>query len=334
MTVLTTPALPATMRAVHRSTRATTGVLSVRRHAVPRPGAHEVLLRVHAAGLNPKDVQLHQHPRRTAGTGLGFDVCGEVVAVGEDVDDLAMGERAWGFLDGARGGTVAEFVAIPRTWMSRAPMTCSVVEAAALPLVASTALQVLRDIARLRPGERVLVKGARGGVGRATVQLARAMGARVTAWINHGNVRALDELGADAIIDDAALKAGALREGVDVFVDCAGDTRLWRHRRVFSPTGRWIAVAANPTVFALAAMSPLLRPLRVPRLHYVIVRPRASDLAHLATLVEADALVPHVGDVLPMHASQVALRLLSTRQHPGKMVIAVSREAQTGEVFP
>ena len=334
MTVMTAHALPATMRAVHRLKRRAGSLLSVRRRPVPRPAPHEVVLRVHAAGLNRKDVQMHQRPHQTTGTGFGFDVCGEVLALGDGVDDLTLGERAWGFLDGAAGGTVAEFVAMPRAWMSPAPGSCSVIEAASLPLVASTALQLLRDVARLRPGEHVLVKGARGGVGRATVQLACAMGARVTAWIGRRSARALEGVGAHAVVDHDAVEAGALHEGVDVFVDCVGDTGLWRHRPLFSPAGRWIAVAPNRTVFALAAVSPLLRPLRVPRLQYVIVRPRASDLAHLATLVDDGALAPHVGEVLPMHAANIALRLLATRQQRGKVVIAVSREAQAGEVFP
>ncbi len=334
-----------TMRAVRFAEPGGAEVLRLRDVPTPTPRAHEVLVRVHAVGLNPKDALTRS--RRFGGRasfprGTGFDFAGDVVARGDAVRDLAHGERVWGFLDGVIGGTAAEFVAVDRRWLAPMPRTLDWVEAAALPLVASTALQALRDIARVRPGDRVLVKGASGGVGSAALQVAKALGAHTIAWTSAertGTTSAhhLDQerervreyvrgLGADEIVDaPTAAPERALRAACgDVLLDCAGGSAYRTHARLLSRGGRWVTVAPNLTVFALAPLSPLLtRLLGGPRLGFVIVRPRSADLQWLASLADRGALRMPIAAEFPLEEIVQAHRALTVRGALGKRVLRI-----------
>lgn len=304
-------------------------VLTLRRVPLPSPGPGEVLVRVRASGLNPKDAVLRagdfrlfsgltarSFPKRT-----GFDLAGEVAQVGPDVTDLRTGDRVWGLLDGFRGGAAAEYVAAPAAWLAPLPAGLGFEEGAAWPLVGLTALQALRDRARLRAGERLLVIGASGGVGSAAIQIARAWGARVTAVASAANLVHCRELGADETVDYATTDPARLPGPYDVILDARGVRPPFAYRHLLPPSGRFVAVAPHPAALIAA---PLSRLGRGPRVETAFVRSSRADLDALAGLVRTHGLrmpieARHVlGEAREAHAA------LAARHARGKRVLVVA----------
>ena len=321
------------MRAVQFDRYGDSDALEIRSIHVPGPGRDEVLVRVHASGLNPKDAIVRQGGLRLLTgrrfpRGTGFDFSGEVAAHGGRVTDLKHGDRVWGFLDGYLGGAAADYVVVPRAWMARMPQRLGWIEGAALSLVGTTALQGLRDVARLKSGDRLLIKGASGGVGSAAIQIAKAMGAHVTALASGAGIDHCRALGADTVVDYRRVAPESLGERFDVFFDCVGGSPYRAYRRLFTRQGRWVTTAPEPMVYALAPISLALAPvLGGPRLGYVIVKPRRADLEELGRLVEGGLLRMPVTAMFPLEEIRSAHDAVARGHGRGKQVIVVSPEA-------
>jgi NADPH:quinone reductase-like Zn-dependent oxidoreductase len=318
------------MRAVQIDRYGGPEVLQLRTVPVPSPGPADVLVRVHASGLNPKDALVRSgRLRLVAGRrfprGTGFDFAGEVVRAGVAVHDLAPGTRVWGFLDGYLGGAAADYLVAPRRWMAAMPERLDWIEAAALPLVACTALQALRDVARLRAGERLLIKGASGGVGSAAIQVGRAVGAQVTAIARGDGVEYCRALGAEDVVSYRRADPSALGSRFDVFLDCVGRTPLRAYARLLRPGGRWVTVAPSAPIYGLVPISRLLSPLLGwPRFGFAAVRPRQRDLDEIARLVDGGLLRMPVTGTFPLEEIRAAHALVAKRHGRGKRVIVVS----------
>lgn len=311
------------MRAVRYDRYGPPEVLEVREVPVPEPGEGEVLVRVAASGVNPKDAvvrggEFTVFSGRRFPKGTGFDLAGEVAALGPGVTGLAVGQRVWGLLDGFDGGAAADYVVARRDWVGPAPAGIDLVEAAALPLVGLTALQALRD---LRAGDRVLVKGASGGVGSVVVQLARARGAHVTAVASAANLDHLRALGADEVVDYAVIDPAELQGPYDVYVDCFGDSPFRRYRRLLGRGGRFVAVAPSPELLLLG---PLSRVLPMPSVRIAMVKPRRADLDELARLVDAGGLRMPVQATYPLERIAQAHADVRPRHARGKRVVLVA----------
>ena len=322
------------MRAVQFHRYGESDVLEVRSIPVPGPGRDEVLVRVHASGVNPKDPIVRQGGLRLL-TGRGFprgtgcDFSGEVAAYGAKVTDLTHGDRVWGFLDGFLGGAAAEYVVAPRGWLEPMPRRLGWIEGAALPLVGTTALQGLRRAARLESGERVLIKGASGGVGSAAIQIAKAMGAHVTALASGDGIDHCRALGADAVVDYRRTAPEALGERFDVFLDCVGQSSYRGYRRLFTRRGRWVTIAPEPMVYALTPITRVLAPvLGGPRLGYVTVKPRRTDLEEIGRLVERGLQRMPVTAMYSLEEIRKAHDAVARLHGRGKQVVVVSPEAQ------
>lgn len=329
---VTTP-MPATMSAVQYDDYGGSEVLSVQTLPLPSPNPDEVLVRVHASGLNPKDAMIRSGAMRLMSgrsfpRGTGFDFAGEVAQTGASVADLVRGRRVWGFLDGVLGGAAAEYVAVPRDWIAPMPDRLGWVEGAAMPLVASAALQALRDVARLKSGERVLIKGAGGGVGSAAIQIGRAYGAHVTAITSGGGLELCRALGADELVDYRATDPATLPERFDVFVDCVGGSSLLRYRRLLGRRGRWVAVAPSLPIYALAPLSPVISPVfGLPKLGFLVVKPRTADLEEIGDLVDRGVLRMPVTGTYALDEIRAAQDDVATGHGRGKRVVAISPEA-------
>jgi NADPH:quinone reductase-like Zn-dependent oxidoreductase len=198
------------MRALTYDRYGPSDVLVVREVATPRPGPGEMLVRVRAAALNPKDIFIRKGRFRLLSGGqspkiVGLDFAGEVVEMGRGSRAHAPGDRVFGFLNhwSAIRGTVAEYVAAPGRQLAAMPRSNSFEEAAATPLAGSTALQALRDLARVRPGDRVCIHGASGGVGTFAIQIAKILGAHVTTTSGAASRKHCLDLGADEALDYA-----------------------------------------------------------------------------------------------------------------------------------
>ena len=217
--------------------------LAFRDLPVPVPGRGEVLVRVRAAALNPKDsfvrkgrfrlVSGRAFPKR-----VGADFAGEVAQVGPGVSGLAAGDRVFGMLEEwtYRRGTVAEYVAPRASEVALMPAALSFEDAAALPLVSLTALQALRDIARVRAGDAVCIHGASGGVGTAAIQLAVALGAIVTTTSSATNRELCRSLGATEALDYASDTPFVSPHRFRIVLDAFGNLSFDRVRSVLTPT--------------------------------------------------------------------------------------------------
>jgi NADPH:quinone reductase-like Zn-dependent oxidoreductase len=300
--------------------------LSLRDLPVPAPGRGEVLVRVHAAALNPKDsfvrkgrfrlVSGRAFPKR-----VGADFAGEITEVGRGVSDLTAGDRVFGMLEEwtYRRGTVAEYVAPRASELACMPRTLSFEDAAALPLVSLTALQALRDVARIRAGDRVCVHGASGGVGTAAVQLAVALGAIVTTTSSANNRELCRSLGATEALDYATDTPFAAERRFRIVLDAFGNLSFDRVKRSLTPDGIYVT-----TVPSARIVRDSLRTIaRYPRARLVVVRARRADLESVARFVDDRLLRPVVDRVVAFEDAIEGLRYLETKRARGKIVVKV-----------
>lgn len=301
---------------------------------VPKPvaGPGEVLVRVAASSVNGGE--LHGRAgkvRLVTGFGgfphrIGLDFAGEVAAVGRDVPDFAPGDRVWGVLP-RTFGAAAEFVVVPARRLAAAPTGHDLTEAAALPAVGTTVITALRDKARLRAGERLLVRGASGGVGHVAVQLGRAYGAHVTALAGARNLEFVRELGAHEVVDHATTNATALPR-FDVVVDTVG-TDLPAYRRLLTRHGRMVTVSFDID-HILASLGYMLASTVHGRRRVRFFRgdPYRELLAELTRLTDDGSVRPVVDRVFPLADIAGAHRALEDGGVRGKIVVTVRPSAQ------
>ncbi|MEV4114127.1 NAD(P)-dependent alcohol dehydrogenase [Nonomuraea sp. NPDC049695] len=296
----------------------------------PVPGPGEVLVRVHAASVNGGELHgragkmrpvtaLMQRgfPKR-----MGLDFTGEVVALGPDPAEPGprLGDRVWGVLD-RTFGSVAEYLAVRPRHLSLVPAGLDLVEAAALP-VGTTAITALRDKARLRPGERLLVRGGSGGVGVTAVQLGRALGAHVTALAGARHLDLVRDLGAHEVYDYATTRPADLPQ-FDVVMDTVGSHHP-AYRRLLTPSGRMVAIAFD--VDRIAASLSYIAASTVygrRRVRFFSGRPTHRLFADLTRYVETGALRPVVDTVFPLEEIAKAHRTLEAGGVSGKIIVRV-----------
>ncbi|MEV4945390.1 NADP-dependent oxidoreductase [Streptomyces sp. NPDC053755] len=311
-------AAPATMRVVTASEWGGPEVLTEARVARPEPGPTEILVRVHAAGLNPVDWK----SRATGGFGmwaetpvLGYDVSGVVEAVGLGVTLYAPGDEVFGMPDFPRqAGGYGEYVTGPARHFARKPASLSHVEAAALPLAGLTAWQSLVGTAALRPGQRVLVHAAAGGVGHLAVQIAKARGAYVLGTAGAAKQDFLRSLGVDEPIDYTATDFSEAVRDVDVVLDSVGGDYGTRSLPVLRDGGTLVTL---PSPDAAPAGE------RGIRTGFTLVEPDYAGLLGLVELVETGRLRPVVDTVLPLAEAAKAHELGESGRTRGKIVLTV-----------
>ncbi|MFJ3818714.1 NADP-dependent oxidoreductase [Streptomyces sp. NPDC090056] len=285
----------------------------------PEPGLNEVLVRVHAAGVNPVDWKT-----RASGAligwgdvpAVGWDVSGTVEAVGPGVGHLRPGDEVFGMpLFPRQAGAYAEYVVAPARHLAPKPASLTHVEAAALPLAGLTAWQALVDAADVRPGERVLVHAAAGGVGHLAVQIAKARGAYVIGTVSAAKHALVRELGADEVVDYREVRFEDVLRDVDVVLDGIGGETAERSLKVLRPGGRLITLPGPDDVPAA--------PEGV-RAVWVLVEPDHLGLRELAALVERGELRPVADTVLPLAEAAKAHAIGEEGRTTGKIVLTVS----------
>jgi len=317
------------MRAAQYDSYGPPEVLTIRSVPVPalRPG--HVLVRVAASSINGADIlvrsgKLKLVSGRRFPRGTGFDFAGQVTQVPGGVAGLSAGDEVWGFLDGARkpgpSGAAAEYVLAPAASTALRPRTVSAVEAVALSGVGASAVKLLRDGLRLQPGERVLVRGANGGVGTAAVQIARALGGRVTALAGGPHLDRLRDLGAEQAFDYLTTDPRDLGR-FDVILDPVS-RNMRPYRRLLARGGRMAAMAiASPADVAYLLASRVHGGRRV---QFIQAPPTAQLLTDLAGYVDAKSVVPVIEAVWPLEEIAAAHRSLEKSGGFGKRVIQIA----------
>ncbi|MEW9547386.1 NAD(P)-dependent alcohol dehydrogenase [Nonomuraea sp. NPDC050783] len=326
------------MKAIRHRAYGGPDVLELQELPTPAPGDGEVLVRVRAAAVNPGDWhRMRGAPyafRAAAGltrprTGaLGADLAGHVEAVGRGVTGFRPGDEVFGHATGA--GAFAEHVAVRHDGPLLAkPAALTFEQAAAVPTSAITALRGLRDVGRVGRGRRVLVNGASGGVGTFAVQIARALGAEVTAVCRTANAGLVRSLGAAHVLDytERSFTADVPAGGYDVILDNVGDHSLPACRRALAPRGTYITNSGKggrwlgPMGRILAANLLSLAGRR--RFASYMARPRKDILAAVRDLLERGELAPVIDRTYPLAETAEAMRHFETGHPAGKIVITV-----------
>ncbi|MBB4710246.1 NADPH:quinone reductase-like Zn-dependent oxidoreductase [Streptomyces luteogriseus] len=312
----------------------------------PEVGADDVLVRVHAAGVNPLDYRIRDGefkailPYKVPFV-LGHDMAGVVVQVGDAVQRFSVGDEVYARPDKDRIGTFAEFIAVHQDDVALKPSTLTMEQAASLPLVALTSWQVLVERARVRPGQKVLVHAGSGGLGTIAIQLAKHLGASVATTTSTANVELVKSLGADVVIDYKKQAFETVLHDYDVVLDSLGGQTLEKSLRVLKPGGKVISVAgppdaafarevgANPVVrLVIGALSFRTRRRarrRNVEYSFLFMKADGNQLRELATLVDAGVVRPVIDRVFPFEATREALDYAEQgRVKAGKVVIRMT----------
>ncbi|MBL1098547.1 NAD(P)-dependent alcohol dehydrogenase [Streptomyces coffeae] len=302
-------------------------VLQINEVDRPAPAAGEVLVSVEASSVNGLDTIVRAGGLRIVTgrrfpIGVGLDFAGVVAAKGADVRQYQVGDRVWGTVHPLKRHTVAgaaEYVVVPADRVGLAPADISPVEAASLVVAGTTALSALRDTLHLASGERLLVRGAAGGVGTAAVQLAHAMGGHVTALSRGRHAGALRELGADEVFDYTTTTADQLGP-FDAILDTVG-SELHGYRRRLTREGRMATIALSASSVAAIAASSVHG---VRRIRTLSSNPDTVVLRDLATYVTSGGLRPVMDSVYPLADIAAAHQAFERGGVVGKQVVAVS----------
>lgn len=324
------------MKAFMRHTYGSPDVLELTEIATPTPKDDEVLIKVRAASVNAADWRMLRadpflarldvgllKPRNKI---LGFDVAGTVTAAGRAVKLFQPGDQVFGNLFDLRGGAFAEYVAVPERLLVRKPANLTFEQAAAVPLAAVTALRGLRHYAQVKPGQKVLINGASGGVGTFAVQIAKALGAEVTAVVSTRNVELARSLGADHVIDYTREDPLAGAEGrYDVIMAVNGYHPLAAYRQALRPGGVYVmAGGAEAQMFQAMLLGPWLFKKGDRRLSMLETKPTTEDLAFVAELIEAGQVTPVIDQCYPLEALPEAFRHVEAGHARGKVIIGVA----------
>ena len=301
----------------------------------PTAGDDEVLVNVRAASVNPLDwrfmrgepylIRAMAGLRKPRDARLGADLAGQVEAVGRNVTQFRPGDAVFGAI-GPRLGTFAEYVCAREGDLAPKPANLTFEQAAAVPVGALTALQGLRDGARIRPAQKVLINGAAGGVGTFAVQIAKSFGADVTGVCSSRNVEMVRSLGADRVIDYT--RQDFTREGqrYDLIFDCIGNRSLSDCRRAMSPKGTYLAIGApgGPWIPVIAMLKPLLlSPFVSQKLAPFVSKASREDLVVLKGLIEDRKVTPVIDRSYPLSEVAQAIRYLEEGHARGKVVISM-----------
>jgi NADPH:quinone reductase-like Zn-dependent oxidoreductase len=320
------------MRAAVQDGYGSVGVLGLARIARPEPGTGEVLLQVHAAGLDRgqwhlmtgqpylmRPVTGFRGPRNPV---MGLDVAGTVVAAGPAVTRFSVGDEVFGF----GKGTFAEYAVAREDKLAPKPRNISLTQAAVMPVSAVTALLALTDVGHVKAGQKVLITGASGGVGSYAVQLAAAFEAEVTGVCSTAKADFVRSLGAAHVIDytqDDFADSGHY----DLIIDIAGNPAISRLRHALTHAGTAVITGGehggNWTGMGRQLQALALSPFLRQRLAMVTPRQRAADLERLTVLIEAGKVTPSIGATYPLDEVPEAMRYLESGAARGKIAIVI-----------
>jgi NADPH:quinone reductase-like Zn-dependent oxidoreductase len=327
---MTQDSTPTTMKAIVQDRFGDASVLKIEERPVPAPLPTEVLVRVHAAGVNPVDWKTREGYGMAGVLGqppfvLGWDVAGVVEQVGFGVTTVAVGDRVFGMPWFPRAANAySEYITAPSRQLARIPEGLSFEEAAAVPLAALTAWQTLVDTAHVQAGQRVLVTAAAGGVGHFAVQFARHLGATVVATASERNHAWLSDLGADDVVDYHQAGYEAQIRDIDVAIELVGGPQETGLLQAIRPGGLIVAVPGGVS----EALADRAKDAGVNVTAY-LVEPDGAGLAHIATLIEAGEVRVEVASVYPFDEVARAHEELQANRTRGKVVLRLDAEARS-----
>ena len=310
-----------TMKAIVQKAYGGPEVLELIHVPIPQPSSDEILVRVHAAGVNPVDWKIREGYLKellqvTFPLIPGWDVAGTVAGIGDNVKSVATGESVFACAAIPRNGTYAEYVLLKEDEVAIMPESLDFLEAAAVPLAALTAWQSLLGAAGLKAGQKVLIHAAAGGVGHYATQFAKWVGAHVVATASSRNHDFLRGIGAHETIDYTKKPFEKEAKGIDVVFDTIGGNTWERSLLVLKKGGCLVSILHPPpsqeemTKFGI-------------RGKFVFVQPSAKELGEISALIDSDHVKPHIEKVFPLAEAGKAQELSQSGHVRGKIVLQV-----------
>ena len=304
------------MKAIVRTQYGSPDELQFAEVPTPGPAGNEVLIKLCAASVNPLDLFVLQGAPWNRIPGLrakpkhkiiGCDIAGRVEAVGRNVKQFQTGDEVFG-ITGFEGKGFAEYVCAPEEKLAPKPANLSFEDAAAVPIAAITALQGLRDMGRIQPGHRVLIEGASGGVGTFAVQIAKALGAEITAVCSTRNVDIARSIGANHVIDYNKVDFARLGERYDLILAANGHHSIFDYRRLLSQDGTYVAVGGLGPILQALLLGRLLSMIGRKKMTLFIAKINQKDLLFLKNLLETGKVAPVIDRRYPLSDAAEALR--------------------------
>lgn len=327
------------MKAIVRTKYGSPDVLELREIDKPSPKNNQVLVKIHAASVNPLDWHLlrgEPYLIRLMGFGLvtpkqqtlGADIAGRVEAVGKDLSQFKVGDEVFG----AAMGGFAEYACFRQDRLVLKPPTTTFEQAAAVPVAGITALQGLRDYGKIQSGQNVLINGASGGVGTFAVQIAKALGAHVTGVCSTKNLEMVRSIGADQVIDytkEAFWKNG---KQYDLILDNAAFQPIRESLRALKPSGIYVMVGGDSSstlgILLSLLVNPLVALMAKKKLVSFMARVNQADLGFLSELLATGKIVPVIGQKYSLSGVPEAIRSVETGHTRGKAIITIGYDVK------
>ena len=308
----------------------------------PAPKPHEILVQIHAAGLNPlenkiRSGQMKPILRFQLPATLGNDLAGVVVEPGRSVTRFKPGDAVFASIDGLRMGALAEFAVVAEHAVSLKPVHLDFVQAASIPMVALTAWQTLREHMNLKPGKKVFIPAGAGGIGTFAIQLAKYLGAKVATTASAGNAHLVRSLGADEVIDYKNQRFEDVLRDYDAVLDTLGGESLEKSLQILRPKGSVVSIVGPPDaafgraremnvlmVFALWLLSRKIHRLAKKRgveYSFLLVNPDGNQLREIGELLDTGSIRPVIDRVFPFDQAREALAYLDSGRAKGNAVV-------------
>ncbi len=321
------------MKAIVNTQYGSPDVLQLKEIERPTPRNNEVLIKIQAVAVNAADWHLLRadpflvrlqsglfKPKRTI---LGADIAGRIEAVGRDINRFKVGDDVFGDISGSGWGGFAEYVCAREEALALKPANISFEEAAAVPMAAVTALQGLRK-GGIKPGQKVAINGASGGVGTFALQIAKALGAEVTAVCSTRNVDLARSLGADHVIDYTQEDFTKNGKQYDLILATNGYHPLADYQHALSPTGRYVMTGgANAQMTEAMLYGPLKSRNGKQQMGNLLAQPNQKDLEYVAELLAAGKVKPVIAKRYPLAETADAIRYMEAGRAQGKIVITM-----------
>ena len=328
------------MKAIVQDEYGPAEVLRLEDVPTPEPRDGDILVRVRAAGVDAGVWHLTAgvpYFARLMGMGIrrpkhrvrGLDLAGVVEAVGPGVSEFSPGDEVFGACDPSSDGSFAEFACAPATRLAPKPPTLSFEQAAAVPVSGCTALQALRDVREVQPGQKVLVTGAGGGVGTWAVQIAMALGADVTGACSTAKVDLVRSLGVGDVVDSSRDDVADGTRRYDLIVDTAGRRPVRQLRRALAPKGTLVIVGGEGGGRLLGGFdrqmvrAPLLSLFTSQTMKPLVAKENRGDLLVLKEMLEAGKIAPAIDRTFPLKDAAEAVRYLHDGRARGKVVLSI-----------